>query len=115
MTTLKEFMLLFRFVSSNEKFTQEQEQEMHKQWGNFIGNIAMQGKLVSTHQLGFEGNQILSDLSTVNGFKISSNEIVGGNMILKAKDMEEAILLAQKCPVLQMGGNVEVRDILPIS
>jgi hypothetical protein len=43
--------LLFRFEPTNEQHTPEQLQEMHNQWGGFIGNIATQGKLVSTHQL----------------------------------------------------------------
>ncbi len=64
MEKLKEFMLLFRMQPSNKQPTQEQLNEMQKQWGDFIGNIAMQGKLVSTHQLSFEGKQIAADQST---------------------------------------------------
>ena len=42
MTQLKEFMLLFRYEPSKAEPTQEQLQEMHKHWGEFIGGIAMQ-------------------------------------------------------------------------
>jgi len=111
----KEFMLLFRYEPSNEEPTQEQLQEMQKLWGEFIGGIAGQGKLVSTHQLGFEGKKVSSDLSTKDGFHISDNQIIGGNMILKADSMEAATELGKKCPILLMGGTVEVRDILPMN
>lgn len=115
MTQLKEFMLLFRYEPTNEQPTEEQLQEMHKQWGEFIGTIAMQGKLVSTHQLGFEGIQISADHSTQEGFHLSEGKIVGGNMILKAESLEVASELAKKCPILFMGGTVEVRDIMPMN
>ena len=114
MTQTNEFMLLFRFEPSNEQPTPEQLQKMGKQWGTFIGTIAMQGKLVSTHQLGFEGTIIKSDKSTYDGFHISEGQIVAGNMILKADSMEVATELAKNCPILSMGGTVEVRSINPM-
>ena len=114
MTQTNEFMLLFRFTPSNEQPTPEQLQEMGKQWGEFIGIIAMQGKLVSTHQLGFEGTIIKADKSIQDGFHISEGKIVAGNMILKADSMEVATELAKNCSILLMGGTVEVRSINPM-
>jgi hypothetical protein len=115
MTQLKEFMLLFRYEPSNEEPTQEQLQEMHKHWGEFIGGIAMQGKLISTHQLGFQGKKIFANQNTEEGCHISEGQTVGGNMVLKAESMESATELAKKCPILFMGGTVEVRDVLPMN
>jgi len=115
MTQLKEFMLLFRYEPGNEEPTQEQLQEMHTQWGEFIGGIAMQGKLVSTHQLGFEGKKIFANQNTEDGFYIAEGQAIGGNMVLKAESIESATELAKKCPVLFMGGTVEVRDIIPMN
>ena len=114
MTQTKEFMLLFRFEPSNEQPTPEQLQEMSKQWGEFIGTIAMQAQLVSTYQLGFEGKKIFADQSTEDGFHIAEGQIVAGNMVLKAESMEVATELAKKCPILFMGGTVEVRTINPM-
>lgn len=111
----KEFMLLFRYEPSNEEPTKEQLQEIQNLWGEFIGGIAMQGYLVSTHQLGFEGKKVLSDLTTEEGFHISESQIMGGNMILKVESLESATELAKKCPILKMGGTVEVRDIIPMN
>ncbi len=114
MTQTNEFMLLFRFEPTNEQPTQEQLQEMHKQWGAFIGNIAMQGKLVSTYQLGFEGNQIFADQTTKEGIHIAEAQTLSGNMVLKAESLEVATELAKKCPILFMGGSVEVRSLIPM-
>lgn len=115
MEQTKEFMLLFRYEPSNEEPTQEQLQEMQKLWGEFIGGIAMQGNLVSTFQLGFEGKRILSDLSSQEGFHISENQVIGGNMVLKAETLESVTELAKKCPILKIGGTVEIRNIIPMN
>lgn len=115
MTPTNEFMLLFRFEPTNEQPTAEQLQAMQKQWGEFIGNIAMQGKLVSTYQLGFEGNQIFADNTTKEGFHIAEGQTLSGNMVLKAESLEVATELAKKCPILFMGGTVEVRSIIPMN
>jgi hypothetical protein len=115
MTPVKEFMLLFRFEPTNEQPTPEQLQEMHKQWGEFIGNIAMQGKLVSTYQLGFDGVQIFADHTTKEGFHFVEGQTLSGNMVLKADSIEVATELAKKCPILLMGGTVEVRNLIPMN
>ena len=114
MTQEKEFMLLFRFEPTNEQSTPEQLQQMQKQWGEFIGTIAMQGKLVNTYQLGFEGNQIFADQTTKEGIQIAEGQTLSGNMVLKAESLEVATELAKKCPILIMGGSVEVRSLIPM-
>jgi hypothetical protein len=35
-------------------------------------------------------------------------------MIIKANSVEEATSIAKNCPILHMGGSVEVRDIIPM-
>lgn len=108
-------MLVFRYEPSpNYQPTQTEMTEMHQQWGAFIGNIAIQEKLVSTHQLGFEGKQILANKSVVDGIHIADKQTLGGNMIVRANTFDEAVELAKDCPILLMGGTVEVRDIQPI-
>ncbi len=115
MVQSNEFMLLFRLEPSTESTPTASEMEsMKAKWGAYIGTIAIAEKLVSTHQLGWEGRRITSDLKEEEGIYIVNNITLGGNMVVKAKDMTEAISLAKKCPILQMGGSVEVRNILPM-
>jgi hypothetical protein len=115
METKKEFMLLFRYEPSNDYVpTQSELDEMQQSWGSFIGNIAVQEKLVSTHQLGFDGAQISSNKSVIDGIYLSNNQAIAGNMIVKANSIAEATEIAKNCPILDMGGNVEVRSIQPM-
>jgi hypothetical protein len=111
----KEFMLMFRYEPSQDYQPSEAElNEMHQQWGAFIGNIAIQEKLISTHQLGFEGKQILADHSVIEGIHIADKQTLGGNMIVKAASLGEVVEMAKNCPILLMGGSVEIRDIQPM-
>jgi YCII-related domain len=86
----KEFMLLFSFEPNSSYQPTE------------------------AHQLGFEGKQIAADKSVTEGINIANNKTLGGNMIVKANSLDEAVLIAQDCPILQMGGSVEVRSINPM-
>jgi hypothetical protein len=111
----KEFMFVFRFEPNFAAQPTEVElTEMHQHWGAFIGNITIQEKLVSTHQLSFEGKLIAADLSVAEGIHIAEKQTLGGNMIVTAHSFDEAVEMAKKCPILTMGGSVEVRAIQPM-
>jgi hypothetical protein len=115
MSQSKEFMLLFRFdATQTYQPTEAEMAEQHQQWGSFIGNIAIQEKLVSTYQLGFEGKQVTTDRTVTNGIYVAQSETLGGNMVIRAKSIGEASEIAKGCPILNMGGRVEVREILPM-
>ena len=108
-------MLLFRYEPQNNYQPTENEiAQMKKQWGTFIGKIAIQEKLISTHQLGFEGKQISPVNAVSEGIYTSERQTLGGNMIVKASSIDEAVEIAKGCPILSMGGRVEVRNILPM-
>ena len=115
MVQKNEFMLVFRFEPNNDyQPTAAELAEMHQQWGAYIGTIAIQEKLISTHQLGFQGMQITADKSVSEGIHISNKQTLGGNMIVKAASMGEAVEIGKACPIFLMGGMVEVRDIQPM-
>lgn len=116
MTQTKEFMLLFRFEPNfNYQPSEAELSTMHQEWGAFIGGIALQEKLVTTSQLGFEGVKISRSKELENGIYIAENETISGNMIIRANGMTEAVEMAKNCPILNMGGSVEVRDIMPMN
>jgi hypothetical protein len=115
MSTTKEFMLLFRFEPNNDyKPSEEEEAASHQAWGAYIGGLAAQEKFIGTSQLGFEGMLVQADQSTHAGIHVADNQTLGGNMIVKAASLEEATEIAKGCPILMVGGNVEVREILPM-
>lgn len=108
-------MMIFR-SSDNPNVTPSAEelQSSVKKWQDWIGGIAAQGKFVSTNRLGFEGKTLQSNNIITDGPYTEVKEIVGGYIIVKADHLNQAMELAKGCPVLDIGGNVEVRDIMSI-
>ncbi|MEM7039031.1 MAG: YciI family protein [Bacteroidota bacterium] len=116
MKTEQIFMMVFRFTPNpNYQPSAEERAEMKSQWGRFIGNLAISEKLVHTYQLGFEGKQVQADHSVNDGPVVADAQTLGGNLVLKAHSLEEATELAKDCPILHMGGSVEIRSIIPMA
>jgi len=111
---MNEFMMIFRNDKDLPKPSPEQMQGMIKQWQNWIGGIASQGKFVATNALGFQGKTIHADATVTDGPYAELKEIVGGYIIVKAANLDEAVKLANGCPTLAIGGKVEVRDVMVI-
>jgi hypothetical protein len=110
-----EFMFVFR-LEPNPNFqpTATQLHEMEQTWGAFFGGIASQGKLVSTHKLGYEGAIISANKSVTESIYVAKGETMSGNLIVNASSIIEAMDMAKQCPILQMGGTIEVRSIEPM-
>jgi hypothetical protein len=45
---------------------------------------------------------------------VLANQTLGGNMVVRANSLDHAVEMAKGCPILQMGGTVEVRDVVPM-
>lgn len=110
---MKEFMMIFRTEKSDQPMpSPEQMQVMVKQWNDWIGGIAAQGKFVATNALGMEGQTVSSNGVISDGPYAELKEIVGGYMIVKADNLQDAVKLSEGCPTLAIGGSVEVRDVM---
>lgn len=113
---MQEFMLLFRHKPmSNQQLTPEQLQASVKDWQDWIGGIAAQGKFVRTARLAPEIKTLDEAGSISEGREASQSFVVGGNLVLKADSESEALQLAEGCPVLAIGGKVEVRALMAIN
>ena len=110
---MKEFMMIFRNDKVNEKQPSPEElQAMLKLWDNWIGGIAAQGKLVGTNALGYQGRTINAVGVVSDGPYAEVKEHVGGYTMVKADTFEEAVTMADGCPILAQGGTVEIRDVM---
>jgi hypothetical protein len=110
---MKDYLLVyradFRFMPDP---TPEEMQAMSKRWMDWLGSIAAQNKLTDRgNRLERTGKVIKNDNTVTNGPYAEIKESIGGYSIVKADSYEAAIELAKGCPVLMLGGNVEVREI----
>ncbi len=113
---MKEFMMLFRTEEqvAQHQPTPEEIQAEIKLWQDWIGGIAAQGKFVTTQQLTQGGKVLQPDGVVTDGPYVEVKEILGGFLIVKAADYEEALEMAKGCPVRNYGGTVEVRDFVQL-
>jgi hypothetical protein len=114
---MKEYALLFRNDAVNEnKLTPEDVQELGKQWQEWMTSIATQGKLVDPGvRLGFDGKTVKPGKVVTTGPYAEIKEILRGLHIIRAESVEEAASIGKGCPILKIGGNVEVRYIIPMN
>jgi hypothetical protein len=113
---MKEFALIMRHEDGAKTASPEQLQQWMKHTMEWIAGIAAQNKFVSGTGLPFDNASVVT---TKNGKPIVTNgpfgdikETIGGFIIVKADSLQEAIMFAKGCPVLQGEGNsLEVRRI----
>jgi hypothetical protein len=110
---MKDYLLVYRAdFSFMPNRTPEEMQAMSKRWMDWIGSIAAQNKLTDRgNRLEGTGKVLKGDSTITNGPYAEIKESIGGYSIVKADSYEAAIELAKGCPVLTLGGNVEVREI----
>jgi len=109
---MNDFLLIFRrdFMNKQAQPSPEALQNSIKAWQNWFGGIAAQNKLVRPLQRwDIAGNVVKSDKHVINGPYVEIKESIGGLILIRAENYEEAIQIAQNCPILELGGNVEVR------
>ncbi len=114
---MNEFLLIFRreFKMSELQPSPEQLQKMMKEWQNWMGSIAAQNKLVSSgNRLADDGKVVKPGAVVTNGPYVEIKELIGGYIMISAASLEEAAEISKGCPILSVGGSVEVRAIVPM-
>lgn len=109
---MNEFLLIFRrdYLTKEAQPSPEELQQQLKQWQDWFGSIAAQDKLARPLQRWDGQGKIVNNSKTVtNGPYAEIKEAIGGLIIIKANDYDEASEIAKGCPILQLGGNVEIR------
>jgi hypothetical protein len=113
---MKDFLFVFRNDPAVMlKRSPEEMQAITKKWMDWIGGIAAQNKLSD------RGNRLESTGKVLRGNKVVTDgpytelkETLGGYSLVKANSLQEAAKLAEGCPVFEVGGSVEVREISPM-
>lgn len=94
------------------KGSPEEMQANLQRWMDWIGGIAAQNKLVDRGNRLFPAAKVLkSDGVISDGPFTEIKEQILGYSIIKADSIDEATALSRGCPILRIGGSVEVREI----
>ena len=110
---MKEFVMLFRNAPTGDaRPSPEVMQEFAKKWDSWLGKISGQGKFVSGSRLSFEGRILKPGNIVTDGPYAEVKEILGGLITVKADSLDDAFEMAHGCPILLLGGYVEVRPVV---
>ncbi len=104
-------MYLFREnVAANQSASPEAMQAELQKWMQWSDKLGQQGKLDGGEPL-LPLGKVVSRQSITDGPYVEGKEIIGGYMIVHAKNLDEAVELSRSCPIFDAGGLVEVRPI----
>jgi hypothetical protein len=114
---MEEFVMLFRLdiISKEAQPSPEQLQVYMKQYQDWVGGIAAQNKFIGGTALSKEGKVLKSHQMMTDGPFAEIKESIAGYIMVRAKDLDEAVSLAKECPMLNGEGNsVEIRQIMAV-
>jgi hypothetical protein len=112
---MKQYALLFRMVITTKSAqpTKEQMKIYMQQWMDWINSIAEKNRLADGgNHFSRMGKVLKPKKKIVDKPYISDGVSVAGYIIIRAKDMDGATQIAEKCPILN-GENtsVEIREL----
>jgi hypothetical protein len=109
---MNEFVLVFRrnFKTKEAQPAGEYLQAYLKHWHDwFLCLAALERLAIPVQRWDASGKLLKHDKSVVAGPYTAMNESVGGLIVIKATDYPEASEIAKGCPILELGGTVEIR------
>ena len=109
----KEFIIFFRGSQWDKDLSPE---EIQKAMGQFMGwfeRLREEGRLKAGQPLERQGKIVSGKKgrTVADGPFAESKEAVGGYFLLTVADIDEAVEIAQQCPILEYGSTVEVRPV----
>src|SRR4051812_41299937 len=111
---MEKFMYLFRGGDNHAHNAKDSKaaQENMQAWMNWMGDLQKKGVLVGADPLQPTGKQVSGTNKVVtDGPFTEAKEMVGGYLIVNAKDIDEAVELSKGCPIFNENGKLEVRPI----
>ena len=105
------FTFLYRGRDTNA--SPEQMQKTMEKWRAWFKQLGEHGHLKDIgHPLENSGRVVRSKQKNVtDGPFAEAKDVVGGFSLIEARDLEQATELSKGCPILEVGGSVEVRPI----
>ena len=105
-------MLLFRGNDWLKSLSSEEKQKVTDQWMAWFRRLTDEGKAIAGNPLERESKIVLRKNRVVSdGPFAESKEAIGGYFLLDVASFDDAVVIAQECPGLPYGVQVEVRPV----
>ena len=112
---MSEFTYLYR--GSDTSASAEQRQQHLQKWVAWFKELGAKGHLKELgHPLEIAGMVVKGSQKVVtDGPYAEAKDVVGGYSLIEAKDLAQAVEISKGCPILEVGGSVEVRPVMQMS
>ena len=112
---MSEFTYLYR--GRDASASPEERQQHLQKWVAWMKELGAKGHLKDPgHPLEGGGKVVTGNRKIVtDGPYAEAKDVVGGFTLIEARDLAEAAELSKGCPILEVGGSVEVRPIMQIN
>jgi len=108
---MSDFAFLYRGRDNNA--SPEQMQKTFEKWRTWMKELGASGHLKEVgHPLEGSGKVVRGNQKAItDGPFAEAKDVVCGFTLVQARNIEEATELSKGCPILEIGGTVEVRPI----
>jgi len=111
-TVMEKFMLIFHGGMAGDQSPEFMQSHMGK-WMAWIDKLNKDGKYVAGEPL-IPGGKLVSgkNKTVTDGPYTEGKEVVGGFFLINANSIDEATEIAKDCPDYELGGSVQVRQVM---
>jgi hypothetical protein len=113
---MEKFMFIFQGGQRMNNQSPEEMQAHMGKWMAWIEKLNKAGQYVSGEPL-LPGGKLVSGrkgTSVTDGPYTEGKEVVGGFFVITARDLNEAVDISKECPGLEVGGSVQVRQVMKV-
>ncbi len=109
---MKPFIFLFKGEDQQRDLSPEEMQQHMQEWGAWLDDLTRTGRFESGTPLEAAGKIVSGPNTTATDAPFAEpGEVVTGYLVISARDIDEAVEIAKACPILDVGGRVEVRAV----
>jgi hypothetical protein len=108
---MSDFTLLYRGLDTSA--SPEQMQQTMQKWRSWFKELDEQGHLKDIGLPLENAGKVVkgTQKAVTDGPFAEAKDVVGGFTLIQARDLEQAVEISKSCPILEVGGSVEVRPI----
>lgn len=113
-TPASQHLLLLRGTDWYKELSPQEIQEVMSRTTAWFDRLSQEGLLVGGQPLENQGKVVSGPSRMVaDGPFVEAKESIGGYLLLAVSSLDDAVAIAQDCPMLAYGLTVEVRPIAP--
>ena len=113
---MAEFTFLYRGSQASNLSPDERQKQMEK-WMAWFKDMGAKGLVKNPgHPLESGGKVVRGKpIAVSDGPYAEAKDLIGGYTLIEASDLAHAAEIAKGCPILEVGGSVEVRPVMQMN